>query len=64
MPTFIVGEELQSGTLVTVLSDYAPPELVVSALYPRHRHLSAKVRLFVELHTARFGERPYWDLVT
>lgn len=64
LPTFIVGDELQSGTLITVLSDHVPPELVVSALYPRHRHLSAKVRLFVELLTARFGDRPYWDLVS
>ena len=64
LPTFIVGEELQSGTLQTVLADYRPSELIVSALYPRHRHLSAKVRLFVELLEERFGSRPYWDLVS
>ncbi len=63
LPTFIVGEELQSGALRTVLPDHQPLELVVSALYPRHRHLSAKVRLFVELLEERFGGRPYWDLV-
>ncbi len=64
LPTFIVGEELQSGALRTVLSGYQPSELVVSALYPRHRHLSAKVRLFVTLLEERFGGRPYWDLVS
>lgn len=64
LPTFIVGDELQSGNLVTVLSEHEPKALVLSALYPRHRHLSAKVRLFVELLTERFGGRPYWDLVS
>lgn len=63
LPTFIVGEALQAGQLRTVLTDYTPPEITLSALYPRHRHLSAKVRLFVELLEERFGGRPYWDLV-
>lgn len=63
LPTFIVGEELQSGALRTVMPEFSPADLVVSALYPRHRHLSAKVRLFVHLLDARFGGRPYWDLV-
>jgi DNA-binding transcriptional LysR family regulator len=63
LPSFIVGATLQSGELRTVLTDYAPPDLVLSALYPRHRHLSAKVRLFVDQLERRFGDRPYWDLV-
>ncbi len=63
LPTFIVGEALQAGTLRTVLPDYEPPPIVLSAMYPRHRHLSAKVRLFIELLEQRFSGRPYWDLV-
>jgi len=63
LPTFIVGEQLQTGELRTLLPDFEATSLIVSALYPRHRHLSAKVRLFVELLCERFGDRPYWDLV-
>ena len=63
LPTFIVGDELQLGRLRTVLNDYQPPDITLSALYPRHRHLSAKTRLFVEFLVTRFGERPYWDLI-
>jgi DNA-binding transcriptional LysR family regulator len=63
LPTFIVGHDLQQGQLQTVLTDYAPPGISLCALYPRHRHLSAKTRLFVDLLQARFGERPHWDLV-
>ena len=64
LPTFIVGEDLQNGSLLSVLPEYPPPELSVTALYPRHRHLSAKVRLFVDLMEERFGGRPRWDLVS
>lgn len=63
LPTFIVGDELQTGRLRTLLSDWQPPDIMLSALYPRHRHLSAKTRLLVEYLVKRFGERPYWDLV-
>lgn len=63
LPTFIVGEALQQGQLRTVLADYRPHDITLCALYPRHRHLSAKVRLFVDLLAERLGGRPYWDLV-
>ena len=58
-----VGQALQDGQLRTLLTEYSPPEIALSAVYPRHRHLSAKVNLFVELLVERFGGLPYWDLV-
>jgi DNA-binding transcriptional LysR family regulator len=63
LPTFIVGADLQSGRLRTVLQAYEPPSLMISAMYPRHRHLSAKVKLFVDLLAGRLGGQPHWDLV-
>jgi DNA-binding transcriptional LysR family regulator len=63
LPTFIVGQELQEGRLRTLLTDYRPPPVSLSILYPRHRHLSTKVRFFVDMVMERFSGRPYWDLV-
>lgn len=63
LPTFIVGDALQAGTLRSVLPDHTPAPLVLSALYPRNRHLSAKVRLFIDLLETRFTHRPHWDLI-
>ena len=63
LPTFIVGQALQDGQLRSLLTEYSPPEIVLSAVYPRHRHLSAKVNLFVEMLVERYGGLPYWDLV-
>lgn len=62
-PTFIVGQALQAGQLRTILTDFPPHDITLCALYPRHRHLSTKVRLFVDLLVERFGDRPHWDLV-
>jgi DNA-binding transcriptional LysR family regulator len=61
LPTYLVGDLLQSGRLVTVLDDYTAPPLTLRALYPHNRHLSAKVRAFVDFLAARFGREPPWD---
>ncbi len=61
LPSFIVGETLQQGLLTPVLEAYTPSEVTLSALYPRHRHLSAKVRLFIDLLASKFKDRPSWD---
>jgi DNA-binding transcriptional LysR family regulator len=61
LPTYFVGDALQSGRLVTVLDDYIAPPLTLRALYPHNRHLSAKVRAFVDFLVARFGQEPPWD---
>jgi DNA-binding transcriptional LysR family regulator len=63
LPTFIVGGDLQAGTLVAVLDEFVAQDLTLNAVYPHSRHLSPKVRAFVDFLAARFGPRPYWDFV-
>lgn len=60
-PTFIVGDDLTSGRLVRVLPEWEAPEIAVYAVYPPGRHLSAKVRAFVDYLAGAFGPAPYWD---
>ncbi|MCG8441973.1 MAG: LysR substrate-binding domain-containing protein, partial [Caulobacterales bacterium] len=64
LPTFVAGPDLQAGRLATVLADFTPPRIFLCLLYPPHRHLSARVRLFVDFMHERFADRPHWDLVT
>lgn len=61
MPTFIVGPDLRTGRLRTVLDAYRDDASSVYAVYPHARYLSAKVRLFVDFLRQRFGGRPYWE---
>lgn len=60
-PTFICGRDLQAGRLVAVLDDYIQQNMAVHAVYPHGRHLSPKVRAFVDFLVAEFGPQPYWD---
>ncbi len=60
-PSFIAAEALRDGRLVPVLPGWSPPELAIHAIYPSARHLSPKVRSFVDYLAARFGTPPGWD---
>jgi DNA-binding transcriptional LysR family regulator len=51
-PDFMVGPLLADGRLVALLPGFAGPRGDIWAVYPSRRHLSAKVRLFVD-HVAR-----------
>jgi DNA-binding transcriptional LysR family regulator len=60
-PTFMVSEELASGRLVPILRDFPIPESGIHAVWAPGRHLSAKIRTFVDFLAARFAAEPYWD---
>ena len=51
-PHFIVGADIEAGRLVRVLADWQSAELGIHAVYPSRRHLSAKVRTFVDFLVA------------
>lgn len=52
LPIFYVLDELEQGTLVPVLEEYEIPGPAMYAVYPHRRHLSAKVRAFVDYMVA------------
>ena len=61
LPTFIVGRDIQDGRLAAVLAEHVISNSSVYAVYPHNRHLSAKVRAFVDFLVGQFGPEPYWD---
>jgi DNA-binding transcriptional LysR family regulator len=60
MPTFIVGEDLEEGQLVSVLDRYAHSVQKVWVVHPRSRNLAPKVRVFVEFLAQHFEGGPPW----
>lgn len=48
LPRFFIEQDLQAGYLQQVMTDYEAPTISVCVLYPVNRHLSTKVRLFIE----------------
>lgn len=55
-PTFIVGAEIRAGRLVPILQEFAAPRSPIYAVYTSRKHLSARVRLFVDFLMQRFGD--------
>ena len=62
IPSFIAYKEIEDGALVRILNEYKIPRLEAYAMYPQTRHLSQRVRAFVDFLVKRFEGTPYWDL--
>jgi DNA-binding transcriptional LysR family regulator len=52
---FLVADLRASGALVPLLPDYRGQQLEINALYPHRRHLSCKVRAFIEMRVDQFA---------
>ncbi len=61
LPMFIAYQALDQGKLVELFDDYKLPQLQAYAIYPHTRHLSQRVRSFVDFLVNRFAGVPYWD---
>jgi DNA-binding transcriptional LysR family regulator len=55
VPRYHVEDDLKRGTLVAVLPDCPLSPTPVSLLYPRHRQLSPRVRVFIDYVMREFG---------
>ena len=56
----VVGEHIKSGRLISVLDENVREDVPIYAVYPSNRHLSPKVRAFVDYLVDVYGPRPYW----
>jgi DNA-binding transcriptional LysR family regulator len=61
-PAFIVGPDVRAGRLVPLLQEFTPPPVPIYAVYPSRKHLSAKVRRFVEFLIERFAHGQDWSV--
>ena len=55
-----VQHEIQAGTLVSVLDDYAAPPNGIYAVFPHARHLALRVRLWIDFLKHSYGDPAYW----
>lgn len=55
LPTFIVGQALEQGALVSVLDAFRPPAAGVYTVYPNHRQPSLAVRAFADFMRSTFA---------
>lgn len=57
VPWFAVRRAIEEGRLEILLTDYELRDLTVNAVYPHRRHLSGKVRAFVDFLVVWFDRR-------
>ena len=60
-PTFIAGEALSKGELISILEDYVPQSISLYAVYPHRKLISNKLRVFIDFLCEYFKDTPYWD---
>lgn len=56
LPDYYVYEHLETGGLLSLLPQHAPPGAAVWALYPQRRHLAPKVHMLVAFLKARLSK--------
>lgn len=61
LATFLIGDDLRAGRLVPVLQPYTIPGAPIRVVYPTGRHLSPKVRRFIDLLVEAWRPHPPWD---
>src|SRR5215510_12569645 len=59
-PSFLLIDEIKSGRLVPILTEFLQTEHAINAIYPHRHHLSAKVRSFIDLLVKHFHDDPVW----
>ncbi|KAF7597800.1 MAG: LysR family transcriptional regulator [Candidatus Dactylopiibacterium carminicum] len=57
-PDFILGPLVAEGRLQTILEEWPGPPLPIYAMYPSRKHLSARVRSFVEFMEGWLARQP------
>lgn len=58
-PSYIVYDDVVAGRLVPVLDDWDLPHLTINLAYPSRKHLSAKVRAFIDFMAGHFEKMDY-----
>ncbi len=58
-PTYVIYEDIVAGRLVPVLDDWDLPRLTVNLAYPSRKHLTAKVRTFIDFIAEHFERMQY-----
>ena len=61
LPSYVLNDDLRSGRLVPVLTEFAEEAVPIRIIYPSKRHLSPKVRLFIDTLVQAWSPEPPWE---
>lgn len=61
LPTYITGDALRSGDLVPILEPFVPATDPIRIIYPSKRHLSPRIRAFIDLLVESWKDGQPWE---
>jgi DNA-binding transcriptional LysR family regulator len=61
VPTFLLSDEIETGTLVPLLLDHPAPQLGIFVVRPPGSYVPGKVRVLIDTLVEHFSGAPYWD---
>lgn len=64
LPEYMLTDDLRSGALVALLTEWETPGMGIYAIYPSHRYLSPTVRSFVDFMAAEWIKSAAGDSAT
>lgn len=56
LPCFALDDELETGKLVEIFEDWPKPSVGIYMVYPSRKHMSAKVRSFIDFVMQELGD--------
>ena len=60
-PDFVISDDIEKGRIQTMLDDYNFYQLNLYAVYPHRRHLSGKVRVFIDALLKHFNPESFYQ---
>jgi DNA-binding transcriptional LysR family regulator len=61
LPSFLLSDAVEQGSLVPLLQAYPGPEFGIFVVRPAGAHVPGKVRVLIDALVERFGGEPDWD---
>lgn len=61
LPTYLIGEDLRKGNLIPILEAFQVKPEPVRLMYPSRRHLSPRIRMFIDMLVESWGNGVPWD---
>lgn len=61
LPSYLLSDDLRSGKLVALLEGFSEEAVPIRIIYPSKRHLSPKIRLFIDRLVQAWSPQPPWE---
>ncbi|MDM1247731.1 LysR family transcriptional regulator [Acinetobacter sp. R933-2] len=61
LPAYLTKKAIDQGKLVAVLEDYALTDEPIRIIYPSKKHLSPRIRMFIDDLVEQWGDLPPWE---